>query len=134
MRTEKPFFDCGGKLLMRHGWPGRQAPATVGDYSRVRTTAGATAFDGSIRRLPVPGTGDGGSGEGTEVFDRVAQLSARLKRGARPPRIESMRMKHVVSTPLPLCPYETVARWDGRGDTTLAASFAWSAAGGAGKS
>jgi feruloyl esterase len=121
----KAFFDRGGKLLMYHGWADPQTPPlnSVDYYTRVRQAAGAAA-DQSLRLFMVPGMGHCENGEGTDVFDKVAPLAGWVERGAPPERIDATHVKdNVVTKSRPLCPYGTIAHWDGHGDTNAAASF-----------
>jgi feruloyl esterase len=132
----KPFFERGGKLLMYHGWSDPQTPPlnSIEYYTRVRTTAGAAITDQSMRLFMVPGMGHCENGEGTDVFDKVAPLSKWVEHGTAPERIDATRVTdNAVTRSRPLCPYGTVARWDGHGDTNLAASFSCTTVQGAGK-
>ena len=72
----------------------------------------------------VPGMGHCEGGVGTDVFDPMAPLAAWVERGVAPARIDASRVVdgRVVRT-RPLCPYPQVARWNGSGNTDLAASF-----------
>ena len=121
----RAFFGRGGKLLMTHGWADPQTPPLNGiDYfTRVRSTVGVQA-DASLRLFMVPGMGHCGGGVGTDVFDPMVPLAAWVERGTAPARIDASRVVggRVVRT-RPLCPYPQVARWNGSGDTDLAASF-----------
>ena len=121
----RAFFGRGGKLLMTHGWADPQTPPLNGlDYfTRVRSKVGAQA-DASLRLFMVPGMGHCEGGVGTDVFDPMVPLAVWVERGAAPVRIDASRVVdgRMVRT-RPLCPYPQVARWNGSGNTDLAASF-----------
>jgi len=125
----RAFFGRGGKLLMTHGWADPQTPPLNGlDYfTRVQSTVGAQA-DASLRLFMVPGMGHCEGGVGTDVFDPMEPLATWVERGTAPALIDANRVAdgHVVRA-RPLCPYPQVARWNGSGDTNLAASFTCSA-------
>jgi len=122
----RAFFARGGKLLMTHGWADPQTPPLngIGYYENVRRTVGASQSASSIRMFMVPGMGHCSGGSGTDDFDAMEPLTAWVERGTAPERFDARRIVNgqVVRT-RPLCAYPKVARWNGSGDTNLAASF-----------
>lgn len=120
-----PFLNRGGKLLLYHGWADPQTPAgnTLRYYQSVVDHVGADRATG-VKLFMVPGMGHCSGGEGTDVFDEVSPLVEWVERGQVPARIEAARVENgAVTRRRPLCPLGTAATWDGRGDTTEAASF-----------
>lgn len=120
------FFGHGGKLLLTHGWADPQTPPLNGIdyYTRTRDAVGASVADASLRLFMVPGMGHCEGGVGTDVFDAVEPLVAWVERGTAPQRVDAQRREagRVVRT-RPLCPYPTVAKWNGTGDSNAAANF-----------
>ena len=121
----KPFFSSGGKLLMWHGWSDPQVPAehSILYYENVLRTVGADAQQ-SIALFMLPGVSHCGSGPGPDTFDKMGSITAWVEQGRKPDRIVA---SHVtagqVDRTRPLCPFGTIAHYNGSGSTDDAANF-----------
>jgi feruloyl esterase len=127
----------GGKLIHYHGWsdPGVPPLNSVAYYENVLdhfskagklTPAQALAQTrGFYRLFMAPGMQHCVGGPGPDRFDGLTPLRNWVEHKQAPDRIEA---RHVANGKIdmsrPLCPYPQVARWDGKGSTALAASFA----------
>jgi hypothetical protein len=129
--TDEPdltaFRDSGGKVLMWHGWsdPLIFPQGSVDYYDRViEHVHSQTQAQEFARLFMAPGVGHCGGGIGPNQFDMFGALVAWVEGGAAPDRITATRLEggEVVRT-RPLCPYPAVARYDGLGDPSSAASF-----------
>jgi len=126
----RPFFKRGGKLLMYQGWADPQVPPenSVKYFTEVVREVGQSAVGTSIQLYMVPGMGHCRGGAGTDTFDKMAALEQWVATGKAPATILSSRMADgkVVRT-RPLCPFGTVARWNGKGNADEASSFSCAA-------
>ncbi|HEY0624588.1 tannase/feruloyl esterase family alpha/beta hydrolase [Sphingomonas sp.] len=129
----KAFFRRGGKLLMYHGWQDAAIPPenTIDYYERVAERPEA---HGRIRLFMAPGMSHCLAGPGPNVFDALGTLDAWHRGGPTPERIVATKFDNDLFGYLgfpakaqrtrPLCAWPKVARWDGKGSTDDAASFA----------
>lgn len=128
------FTGRGGKLLLYHGWNDAAIPggATVDYYESVREALGP-AVDEQVRLFMAPGMMHCAGGVGATSFDMLDALDQWVENGTAPDRIIATEYDppkifgigpdgDVVRT-RPLCPWPTVARYDGAGSTDDAASF-----------
>jgi feruloyl esterase len=126
-----PFIDRGGKLLLYHGGADPQTSAgnSIAYYRAVVDRIGPKRASAGVRHFMVPGMGHCEGGDGTDTFDKMAPLERWVESGAAPLTIPASRVidGRVIRT-RPLCPFGTVARWDGHGDSNVAASFSCAAA------
>jgi len=126
------FFARGGKLLLSHGWNDGLIPAsnTVAFHGALSNTLDANIKAQQLRLFMAPGMEHCSGGEGPNSFDTLGTLDAWVASGTAPERIVATRMNSPLPNapqlpPMsrPLCAYPQVARYDGTGDTSQAASF-----------
>ena len=115
----------GGKLLFFHGLADPIFSAhEMADYQRRLNEAhGAARTAEFARTFMVPGMNHCAGGPATDQFDGLAALQAWVEEGKAPDRVIA-RGSGMVSPNLsrPLCPWPTMARYDG-GDPNSSASF-----------
>jgi feruloyl esterase len=133
------FAARGGKLILYHGWddPIVSALDTIAYVRRVKKdSAHADAF---ARLFMAPGVTHCAGGSGPDLFggqagsvapddpehDLLAALVQWVEKGAAPERVIASRRAAdgALAMSRPLCAYPRVARFDGRGDPKVAASF-----------
>jgi feruloyl esterase len=122
----QPFFDGGGKLLMYHGWSDPQVTPlnSVLYYNDVLKTVGKSAAGKSIELFMIPGMNHCAGGPGTDTFDKMKVLEEWVEKGNAPKQIvASHSTSGAVDKTRPLCPYPQVAKYNGTGDTNVAANF-----------
>jgi feruloyl esterase len=132
------FRNRGGKLILYHGWADAAIPAlaTIDFYNAVKAKMGSGATEDSVRLYMAPGMAHCGGGPGPDLFGQAgvphadaqhdidAALEAWVEKGVAPGSIVASKMeKGKVIRTRPLCPWPTVARWDGKGSTDEATSF-----------
>lgn len=121
------FKARGGKLLMIHGWSDPLiAPLnSVNYYESVVAAMGGVQQTRTFARLfMVPGMMHCGGGPGPDAFDRLAVLEQWVERGVAPDQIVATHLTNGrADMTRPLCPYPSVARWKGSGNTNDAANF-----------
>ena len=116
------FKEAGGRLLMWHGWSDELIPAegSIDYYERVVEAVGSTAEVAEFARLfMAPGVQHCEGGPGHAAFDAFDALVEWVEAGRAPESITAYRGTET----RPLCPYPTVATYDGTGDPALAASY-----------
>jgi pimeloyl-ACP methyl ester carboxylesterase len=121
------FRDAGGKVLMWHGWYDELIfpEGTIDYYERVLDTMGDPQDVAEFARLfMVPGMFHCGGGPGLTEFDGLDALVDWVETGQAPEAITASRVEGGEATATrPLCPYPTVANYDGTGDPDQASSF-----------
>jgi hypothetical protein len=118
------FRDAGGRLVMWHGWNDQLIPAegSIDYYERVLERMGDTGEVADFARLfMAPGVLHCGEGPGLSEFDAFGALVDWVETGRAPETITASRVDGDATRPL--CPYPTVATYDGTGDPDQAASF-----------
>ena len=132
------FFARGGKLLLSHGWNDGLIPATNSllFYRHLYHDLPREQAQDQLRYYIVPGMDHCSGGEGVSQFDTLGAIDAWASTGQAPHAIVATRPTVAAGPPgapagpsrepmsRPLCPYPLVAKYDGEGDTALAASFA----------
>jgi len=130
----EPFASHGGKIVIYHGWddPAIFPRGAVKYYEDVVDTERAKNPDDAMdktqsfaRLFMIPGMGHCGSGPGTDKFDMQSAVEAWVEKGEAPKDIMASHKDKDgnVTMSRPLCPYPQVAKYDGQGDPTKAASF-----------
>jgi feruloyl esterase len=123
----KPFFSRGGRLLMYHGWSDQLiAPRNSINYyqSVLKALGGTDAVSDSVRLFMVPGMAHCGGGDGASAFDGVAALENWVEQKTAPAQIPASHTTNgVVDRTRPLCPYPTIAVYNGAGSTDDTANF-----------
>jgi hypothetical protein len=131
--------DNGGKIMVYHG---------VSDaiFSVQDTEAWYQALDAEnnghandfAQFYPVPGMGHCRGGQATDQFDMLTPLVAWVEKGQKPKQViatargegnpggvnDELPASWSVNRTRPLCPYPSVATYDGKGDVERAQSFA----------
>jgi feruloyl esterase len=125
----KPFLSRGGKLILWHGLDdaGPSAGATVDYDARMRAASGALAASGSRMFLP-PGVNHCGGGPGPDTVDWLAYLDNWATTGIAPEKVTARTGEYAPPSAdkvvRPVCAYPARARYDGKGDPKVEASFA----------
>jgi feruloyl esterase len=132
----REFKSRGGKILQFHGWSDeRVEPETSTNYyedvARVVASGGrdraATLREAQTfyRLFMVPDMNHGlGNGAGPNEFDVLTALEQWVERGIAPRSIVARHSTNgVTDRSRPLCPYPTVAKYSGNGDTKDAGRF-----------
>jgi feruloyl esterase len=121
------FFRRGGKLLQYHGWSDPQiSPGVSPQYydSVVQRVGDRKRVEQSYRLFMVPGMAHCAGGDGASNFDMVSALERWVERGLAPGEIIAQRQRDgAVDRTRRLCAWPRVARYDGKGDPNVAASF-----------
>ena len=123
--VDKAAADCGGKLLLYHGWNDQLvAPLnSVNYYNRIASTVGSTAAN-SVKLFMMPGTNHCAGGDGPNTFDRMRVIEQWVEQKQTPSRIEaSHSTAGKVDRTRPLCAYPEVARYTGTGSPDEAANL-----------
>jgi pimeloyl-ACP methyl ester carboxylesterase len=116
------FRDAGGRLVMWHGWYDQLIPpeGSIDYYDRVLEAMGEIGDVAEFARLfMAPGVLHCGDGPGLTEFDAFGALVDWVETGRAPETITASRGAET----RPMCPYPTVATYDGTGDPDRAASF-----------
>ena len=116
------FREAGGRLLMWHGWYDELIPpeGSIDYHQRVVEAVGSTDEVAEFARLfMVPGLLHCEGGPGLTAFDAFGALVDWVETGRAPESITASRGTET----RPLCPFPTVATYDGAGDPALAASY-----------
>jgi feruloyl esterase len=132
----KPFLSKGGKLILWHGLydQGPSPWGTVAYNQRMHAATGALA-DADTRTFLVPGVLHCGGGPGPSQIDWLGDMDNWIKTGTAPTQVIARTAPPPVRpdvpgapTPVktmvrPVCAYPVKARYDGKGDANVAASF-----------
>lgn len=124
------FRKRGGKLVVWHGWadPLINATGSVDYYDRVTKQMGGLKRTQEFARLfMAPGVGHCAGGSGPQPqrpFDAVVSW---VEKGIAPATLPASRTVQGATQTRPLCPYPSVAKWDGKGATSEAASYSCAA-------
>src|SRR5262245_4433209 len=129
-----PFEARGGKMIMFQGWSDAAVSPlnTIADYERVvavssprrRIRSDLRETRDFFRLFMAPGMHHCAGGPGPNEFDVVGALEQWVEHGIAPDRIVAThRTSGIVDRTRALCPYPSVARYDGRGSIDDAASF-----------
>ncbi|WP_349294789.1 tannase/feruloyl esterase family alpha/beta hydrolase (plasmid) [Thioclava sp. 'Guangxiensis'] len=112
----------GGKILFYHGTG--DAAISSDDTARYMTdlTAAMGGVDDFARYFPVPGMGHCRGGPGTDSFDVLDAIVAWVEDGEAPERLIASGADLGGRT-RPLCPWPTIATYDGNGPEDDASSF-----------
>jgi feruloyl esterase len=139
----RPFKARGGKLIMVHGWSDQSvAPLPSVDYyeTMTRTMGGRASTIDFARLFMIPGMDHCSGGEGAYAIDYVGALEDWVERGKAPDKLIGFHPAagapldyFSVNLPItdpkylefsrPHFAYPAVARYSGKGDPKLAASF-----------
>ncbi len=116
------FKANGGKLLLYVGWadPAITPKNTIGYYESVLDRMGDEQADW-MRLFAVPGMGHCRGGPGPNTFDTIGVMEKWREHGAAPDEIAASNPRSGLSRPL--CPYPEMAKYDGQGDPSEAASW-----------
>lgn len=120
------FRKQGGKVIIWHGWsdPLINAMGSIDYYERVTRKMGGTKKTQEFARLfMAPGIGHCGGGPGfapTAAFDAVVNW---VEKGVAPATLPSSRTTAGKVQTRPLCPYPSIASWDGKGSVDDASSY-----------
>ena len=120
------YRDAGGRLLMWHGWYDELIPpeGSIDYYARVLDTLGEGEVAEFTRLFMAPGVFHCGEGPGLTTFDAFGALVDWVETGRAPESITASSVEQgEEAATRPLCPYPTVATYDGTGDPDRAASF-----------
>jgi hypothetical protein len=114
------YAASGGKLLLWHGAADFGVPfqGTVDYYERVRATLGTDRAQEFVRLFLAPGVGHCRGGAGAQPADPLGALVDWVENGKTPATLDGRRLAEdgSVTATRPICPYPTVARWNGQGD------------------
>ncbi len=141
----KPFQSHGGKLVIYHGWNDGSPPPlhSVQYYQRVAEKMGGVDKTREFFRLfMIPGMMHCGLGEGPNLFgnafdlkpvadpehDIFLALQTWVEKGTAPDHIVATKYpdddrSKPKAMSRPVCAYPQQAKWDGKGDTSEAASW-----------
>jgi feruloyl esterase len=121
------FQKRNGKLIMYNGTADPVVPPEDGIryYESVQQFIGGwEQTNGFLRLFLVPGMGHCGGGPGPNTFDALGALDRWVSEGAAPDRIIATHSdRGAVDRTRPLCPYPQMARWNGSGRLSEAASY-----------
>ncbi len=138
-----PFKSRGGKLIIYHGWNDAAISAlnTIDYYNSVIGKMGRQETDSFVRLYMVPGMQHCGGGPGPDSFGQAGPtapmdpqhdiqlaLEQWVEKGTAPSTIIATKYgtgdaNRTVKMTRPLCAYPQAAKYNGTGDTNLAASF-----------
>ncbi|WP_417553417.1 tannase/feruloyl esterase family alpha/beta hydrolase [Marinomonas fungiae] len=130
--------DRGGKIMVYHGVSDAifsvDDTQTWYDQLNENNQGHANQF---AQFYPIPGMGHCRGGSSTDQFDMLTPLVNWVEKGQQPEQViasargknnpgganEELPESFPEDLERPLCPYPTVAKYNGKGDTNLAASF-----------
>jgi hypothetical protein len=121
------FRDRGGKLIAWHGWadPLIYAQGTIDYVGRVQQALGADRTSAFLRLFMAPGVGHCSGGAGPQPSGQFEAVVRWVEEGRAPATLDAVIRDRAgtVTRSRPLCPYPSVARYKGTGNTDLASSF-----------
>ena len=131
------FQSRGHKLIVYHGWadwlvpPGEAINYREAVLARRQRMAGAKAKPAAVQRetdqfyrlFMIPGMAHCGGGPGLTGFDGMDPLVKWVEQGIAPESVVVSGKPGGVAVQRPVCPYPQVARYQGSGEVTAAASF-----------
>ncbi|OCX58128.1 hypothetical protein BFP70_18870 [Thioclava sp. SK-1] len=116
------FRDAGGKILLYHG----TGDAAISSNDTARYMAELANDMGDVtdfaRYFPAPGMGHCRGGVGADAFDVLQTIVAWVEDGVAPDRLTASGVA-IGDRTRPLCPWPTIARYDGSGPVDKAESF-----------
>ncbi len=122
------FRKHGGKLIQYHGWADPAIPPldSVAYYNLVQHKMGPTSK--FYRLFMVPGMLHCGGGPGPNSLATQPAIRAWVEDGVAPKSLVATKFAGnrpggVVERSRPLCPFPSVAQWDGKGDKSKFDSF-----------
>lgn len=131
--------DNGGKIMVYHGVSDGifSVQDTESWYNALNSANGGHADD-FAQFYPVPGMGHCRGGQATDQFDMLMPLVAWVEKGQKPEQViatargegnpggvnDELPASWSANRTRPLCPYPSVATYDGKGDIESAKSFA----------
>lgn len=120
----KPFFDHGDKILFYEGWLDYHNAVITFDYYNAILKIDPAAAD-QMRVFAVPGMGHCDKGPGCDTFNKVGEMLEWLDGAPAPNEMLSYKLNDAgqVIRSRPICAYPKIAKYDGTGDMTKAASF-----------
>lgn len=129
------FQRAGGKVIIYHGWADGLVPpgGTVAYYEEIaKANGGITEASKFARLFMVPGMGHCRGGVGPDQFDMLFELESWVEKDIAPNSIPASRPARngLPALSRPLCPYPSVERYIGEGDTNDAANFVCGKSGG----
>jgi len=122
----RAFNRRGGKLIMWHGWndPLIMAGGSIDYYERVVDRIGNLKRTQQFARLfMASGVGHCAGGPGPQPQRPFDALVNWVEKGSAPDVLPAARTVQGVAQTRPLCPYPSVAKWDGKGAVEDAASY-----------
>jgi feruloyl esterase len=120
------FQRGGGKLILWHGWGDQHISPqnTLAYWHAVNQTMGKRAVGDFAKLYLFPGVAHCGGGEGPDTFDLLTPTMAWVESGRSPGTVTASKVSNgTLTRTLPVYPYPTVARYNGTGSVTDAASF-----------
>lgn len=142
------FEAKGGKLILWHGWADEHISpiTTIAYHEALIAQMGQSKVDGFERLYLLPGVHHCGNGEGPSAIDLLSASMNWVENGQAPDAIQSSTQAgppnnfgqptaggpppgapapaaHAVAMSRPVYPYPALAKYDGKGDPNLAASY-----------
>jgi Tannase and feruloyl esterase len=122
------FRKHGGKLIQYHGWADPAIPPldSIAYYNQVQHRMGPTS--NFYRLFLAPGMLHCGGGPGPNSIATLPAITDWVEHGKAPAllvatKYEGNNPSKPVERTRPLCPFPTVAKWDGKGDKAKLESF-----------
>jgi hypothetical protein len=122
----RAFRDCGGKIVMWHGWADQliTAEGTIDYYKRVlRQMGGADQTAQFLRFFLAAGIGHCAGGTGAMPSGQLDALVSWVEKGKAPVTLPAARQTPAGPRTRILCQYPLVPKYKGSGSTDDAANF-----------